>query len=659
MLRQAKQKGIMGPHSATGETDVTSAHASCHTEAKGTQHEAGTLTLARKVALCAGLMASESMVVFSNLNEMPLQQALGTPVYLLTLPGVVAAITALVLVPVMGWIADGGSQPYQRKKPVSLAAFCMGFLGMSFNLSAAILAASKSPLHSPATNWSSSTEDPVTNASKLFSALTPLPLNGSYLLTGFNAFGTEPDDVSDLASITTQITVSPAAHGFSDLPLPAVLSMMGFIVMDLAFDLTNSAVKALMLTHSSPADHVSLLVTGVVIAALGGCSTSVSGLVDLGSVFPGIDPVFSQAIAQLATLITLSVLCCTCSLLTASRTSPPAHFPSGPSDVEGGHQEKARQSSGDWMEDMDMTSELIPREGTENALFPDKTSDEAFMHNSTQLEHSFRRLTASVTKSQSLSAQPHNLTNEHTRLRPDSSGYDAIVDDEATETPATASRTPSSLKIKLFTLYLAGFFSASNIFIFYITIADFVGKVIYGGNPQAQAGSEDYSLYQQGMRTAALCVLFLNVAYMISALCQNRVLALIGPKTEYVAVNLLVLTLLMVMRQTASLWAVFVTSAVMGLSRAALYTVPFVLATQLCCQQPQTEAQRAKRKKSSFHFGSVMALMTSSLPSALLVANAIIGPLVDATGDPSSPMLIGMVFSLLAVITVSCYKAQR
>ena len=72
------------------------------------------------------------------------------------------------------------------------------------------------------------------------------------------------------------------------LPVAALLAMAGFVFMDLGFDLTNSAVKTCMLTHSVPADHVSLLVTSVFMSALGGCVTSVSGLLDLSSLLPGV-----------------------------------------------------------------------------------------------------------------------------------------------------------------------------------------------------------------------------------------------------------------------------------------------------------------------------------------------------------------------------------
>ena len=54
-----------------------------------------------------------------------------------------------------------------------------------------------------------------------------------------------------------------------------------------------------------------------------------------------------------------------------------------------------------------------------------------------------------------------------------------------------------------------------------------------------------------------------------------------GPKLEYLLISLVGSAAMLAMGLTGNMEVTFVTSAVMGLSRAALYTVPFVLANQL------------------------------------------------------------------------------
>ena len=93
---------------------------------------------------------------------------------------------------------------------------------------------------------------------------------------------------SSTGPTTTDPTGVPTRSQALGLPVAALLAMAGIVVMDMATDLTNSAVKTCMLTHSLPADHASLLVTGVFMSALGGCVISVSGLVHFSSLLPGV-----------------------------------------------------------------------------------------------------------------------------------------------------------------------------------------------------------------------------------------------------------------------------------------------------------------------------------------------------------------------------------
>ena len=93
---------------------------------------------------------------------------------------------------------------------------------------------------------------------------------------------------SSTGSTTTDPIGTPTRSQALGLPVAALLAMAGIVVTDMATDLTNSVVKTCMLTHSLPADHASLLVTGVFMSALGGCVTSVSGLVHFSSLLPGV-----------------------------------------------------------------------------------------------------------------------------------------------------------------------------------------------------------------------------------------------------------------------------------------------------------------------------------------------------------------------------------
>ena len=54
---------------------------------------------------------------------------------------------------------------------------------------------------------------------------------------------------------------------------------------------------------------------------------------------------------------------------------------------------------------------------------------------------------------------------------------------------------------------------------------------IYLGDPEAEAGSVEHALYEQGLRSASVCTLVLSVAYVLFSLCHSKVLAVLGKAT--------------------------------------------------------------------------------------------------------------------------------
>ena len=288
--------------------------------------------------------------------------------------------------PLLGRLADGGSQPHRRKKPAVVGVFCLAVLGLGLMFGSAALhvwetapplpqhhqsatgqpnrtATSPSPrlhdlprattgfvetvssadtedsglltearpgledpanertlsaslnssqadvvttvLRSAAVRPQGSSRDsgpgepvpsapsahPATNARGEQRETTPLIHVTSGQSEGTATAGWSTPDSGPLSSTgptTTDPTGVPTRSQALGLPVAALLAMAGIVVSDLAFDLTNSAVKTCMLTHSLPADHASLLVTGVFMSALGGCVTSVSGLVQFSSFLPGV-----------------------------------------------------------------------------------------------------------------------------------------------------------------------------------------------------------------------------------------------------------------------------------------------------------------------------------------------------------------------------------
>lgn len=72
---------------------------------------------------------------------------------------------------------------------------------------------------------------------------------------------------------------------------------------------------------------------------------------------------------------------------------------------------------------------------------------------------------------------------------------------------------------------------------------------------------------------------------------QILLLPFAGPKVEYLGVSVAMVSLLLIYWLTNSLAAFYVTSGVMGLSRAVLNTIPFMVANEQCQKEVSFKAK--------------------------------------------------------------------
>lgn len=286
-----------------------------------------TISLCRQLAVCAGLLASDGGLVFMQLTMLPCLQTLGVPVSMVTIPGCLSGSLALVGLNVLGKISDGGDHPHRRKKPAVVMSTLLFATGLS-------LVASGCALHMWGTrSLQADTADPTfptLNFGPSLDEMTPsgLPWGASAAsepsrlppqhTSGTPFDGTVPSGLSwgasaadpkpfhllpryasrtDTDVITYMMTTSqdeaevrlstvdgwiadPLGLG---IPLSGLLSMLGFVFLDMGNDFTNSSLKSFVFASTAKEQHVSLLVVGVVMSAAGGCVAAVLGLIGVGA----------------------------------------------------------------------------------------------------------------------------------------------------------------------------------------------------------------------------------------------------------------------------------------------------------------------------------------------------------------------------------------
>ncbi|XP_076469824.1 uncharacterized protein LOC143300160 isoform X2 [Babylonia areolata] len=574
-----------------------------------------------------------------QLVMLPTLQTLGVPVTSVTLPGCLSGSMAVVGLPLLGCLSDRGSNPHGRKKPavvfsalVFLAGFSLVISGCGLHTwlgpgvreagggqgNASVMAPTSVFPPSSTGHSYEGTADTESSPLQLDSATAVLraaqALHGSVQSEGTAA---EAAAAQDRASGPQGLTSPPEEEdslqgpGNKDpslpdwvtdplglaIPLAGVLAILGFAFIDMGNDLNNSSQKSFVLGCTRPAQHVSLLVVGVQMSALGGCVTALLGVTDLPAILAQdtvLDTVPGRALLQCGIFICLTVLCVLTTLLSAPSPSPHPHHKAALSDVTspkhpsyGTIEEEDPETAGQRAES---TSQLLVESETlpvaDDALQGSSHHDDLCGH-PCRLQPgrpAFSRLDLSVSdyhlasscesrmssdtarllesgsvherRSRHLSRTLHGASTEQEIRRAkmfasNSIVYYAIEDHGSVSVERDSERggcdpehaaelspsrgggrwcSRSSRRLAL--ICISMFFMCGAWQSFNVCITDYLGKVIYHGDPDADPDSQSYAAYQQGMLTGSSGVLLLNGIYVVVNFLQKKVLTVAEEKTS-------------------------------------------------------------------------------------------------------------------------------
>lgn len=732
-------------------------------------HHAREVSLWRQVALCAGLLASDGGLVFMQLMMLPTLQTLGVPVNSVTLPGCLSGIMCLVGLPVLGWLSDGGSHPHGRKRPaviVSALVFIAGFslvisgcglhtwigsrgagdLGGGESLSSTVLPPSSFgfPQNSTEISFQDTTNETTTALSLASSSLDEVTSAATVARDLYTSELHMFDDAFTGASPTEDRSSSPremtssSAHArdqteekeeekedsssvpawMSDplglaIPFVGLLGILGFAFIDMGNDLNNSSQKSFVLASTPARQHVSLLVVGVQLSALGGCVAAALGVTDLADTLVQgtlLDTVPGKTLVQCSFFIVLTLLCVLITVFSVPSSSSSSHPPHDTDDVKPG----------------DVTSKKHPsygtvRDDTGNMIKPSTSAavllesgavswaDRSLQASSKHLDkHSHRFLRPdsmrfsridnsvsdylassceSVTSTDTAYLLNDNSVRRHNSFRlslrhgahagasdhetkkaklfaSNSIVYYAIetegsessdsdsgcergesqMEEERSSSCSLWDRLKSRQTRRLALICMSMFFMCGAWQSFNVCATDYLGKVIYAGDPDAAPESQSYASYQKGMRTGSLGVLILNGVYVVVNFMQKRLLTTAGPKIECLVVCGLQVGSLITLLMTDNIVAYYVTSTVFGIFRSAMYTIPFMLANEIC----QEEAKSGGDGKANV--GSTMALVTTMIPMSNLLVSSMTGPLIYSTQNPAAPLYYTIAATFVAAV---------
>ncbi|RUS86491.1 hypothetical protein EGW08_005741 [Elysia chlorotica] len=204
------------------------------------------------------------------------------------------------------------------------------------------------------------------------------------------------------------------------------------------------------------------------------------------------------------------------------------------------------------------------------------------------------------------------------------------------------------MKIKLLILWLSSFFSVGSNLTFSLYSFNVLNLEIMGGDPAALPGSEGRHNYEAGLRLGSFANMVFYSAFLLISLTNTRVLQLLGEKCQFVLNHLLLIAGLVAVMLTERIDVFMIYMGCGGLFRPCMLTLPYVMAHQYAQEGMPPEDCESEPGPRKSHTGRVMTLIGLLVPCHYCLLSIMMGPLMEATGDPWVPL-----FYCLGSCTVS------
>ncbi|CAG5129792.1 unnamed protein product, partial [Candidula unifasciata] len=193
---------------------------------------------------------------------------------------------------------------------------------------------------------------------------------------------------------------------------------------------------------------------------------------------------------------------------------------------------------------------------------------------------------------------------------------------------------------------LQAFFMLGALYAFEVYAVNFVGYGIFNGDPLAPVGSEAYQNYLQGIEVGSQGTLIYYLTFTICTSLNQVLLSKLGWKLEMLVASIIYVILNLVCALTVSLYAYYAAAVWTGLYRTVVMTVPYILANKFALEEGGRDT------------GVAIAMVAAMLPCGFSVCSAVMGPLIDATGNAATPLYYTAAVGFLGVIVTLFLKTD-
>uniref|UniRef100_A0A0B7A8V8 Uncharacterized protein n=1 Tax=Arion vulgaris TaxID=1028688 RepID=A0A0B7A8V8_9EUPU len=229
------------------------------------------IQLCTQAMLVSASFAIEMCISFEQIYQILILQYLGVPLSMVSINGIVCGGTSMILLPILGFVTDRGTNPKLRKLLSLFVGMGMFLCGLCLLVACGFIKLASKDVIS-------------------FENITHSINNTPTYFPNISRDITTTDSTN--LNLPTRETTQLPNHepeNTSGLPITAFMSIIGFALIDIGFDMSVSLTRAFILEITSATQHTRLLVMATVMASMAGTTFSFIGCFDfpevLGSLF--------------------------------------------------------------------------------------------------------------------------------------------------------------------------------------------------------------------------------------------------------------------------------------------------------------------------------------------------------------------------------------
>ncbi|KAM6225357.1 membrane-associated transporter protein isoform 2-T2 [Rhynchocyon petersi] len=187
---------------------------------------------------------------------------------------------------------------------------------------------------------------------------------------------------------------------------------------------------------------------------------------------------------------------------------------------------------------------------------------------------------------------------------------------------------------------------------------DFMGQIVYGGNPYSPHNSTEFLIYQRGVEVGCWGLCINSVFSSLYSYFQKMLLSYVGLKGLYFMGYLLFGLGTGFIGLFPNIYSTLVLCVLFGVMSSTLYMVPFNLIAEYHREEEEEKEQQATRKgpdSSERGKGVDCAALTSMVQLAQILVGSVLGFLVNMAGSVVVVVITASTVSLIGCCFVALF----